>query len=204
MNLAEMRSTLRTMLAGLADDAIDVSIDDRLNGAYQYTLPMEIDGELVEGEWVITTVAGTGEYAYDATVAQVMQVAPRLDDTYWLSYHTRPDVFWQAHDRTGGVQQRPDAALFYGRTAYLRPIPDAAYSVRVFTRKFPSALTSDGLVNRDHALAVVYAAAREYAMDVEDDETAMKADARYKDKRDLLQTLSLSTRSQERKRMRTF
>lgn len=204
MNLADMRSTFRTMVGGLADGDTDASINDRLNGAYQFTIPMDVPGELVESEWSLVASGGVGEYSYPATVAQTIQASPLLNDTYKLGYHTRPEQFWQTYQRTGGNLGRPEAALFYGRTLYLRPVPDTLYQVRVFTRAFPAALGSSGLDNRDHALAAVYAAAREYALDFSDDETAQKADIRYKDKRDLLITLSLTARSHERRRMRTF
>lgn len=204
MNLAEMRARFQLVLAGLADSEDDASIDERLNGAYQFSVASQLDGDLVEGEWDVETVAGTGEYAYPDTVAQVLQIAPMLDSDEHLGYSTRPEDFWAAFERTGGPERRPTAALFYGRVMYLRPVPDDAYDVKVFVRTQPSALSSSGLTNRDHALAVVYTAAGEFALDVEDMDTAKQLYARADEKIQALRVTSLHSRSMSYRARRSF
>jgi hypothetical protein len=96
--------------------------------------------------------------------------------------------------------------LIYGREAHLRPTPSGAFSVVIFIRKYLDELSNDALDvgNYDLAMATVYGAARDYAMQIADDEAAQRANSAYREKIGLLQSMSSATVSQERRMMRTF
>lgn len=204
MNLATIRSTFKKALAGLASAESDADIDALLNGAYQYTIPGDIPGEIVEGEWALETVAGTGEYAYPETVFSVKKAAPLIDDKHRLGYYTRPEDFWWIYRRDDSNQRKPAGALFYANQVWLRPIPDDVYTVRIWIRERPAALTAAGIPDRDHALAVAYAAAFEFAADLDHDELMTKLSSRYNRKKSLLYTQSVSARPQQRLNVRSF
>jgi len=198
-----MRTEFKNQLAGLAESVSDGEIDVLLNRAFQFTIPEEVSGFLTEGEWTITTVAGTGSYAYPSTVYSVRKHQPELDDTYYLGWYSRPELFWDTYKRVSAANTRPTGALFYGETCELRPIPDAVYTVRVQARVYPAALTDpDGLANETHALAVIYAASFEWA-EVRSLDFRAEIDARYRVKLDKMRTRS-NNRSRERKRTRSF
>ena len=203
MNLAAMRTKFKGQMAGLADSMSDADIDVFLNGAYQFTIPNEVDGFITEGEWVITTVADTGEYAYPDNLYSVRNAAPMIDDNSYLSYHTRPQLFWHYYERTGGNSARPTGALFYGTTVQLRPVPEQEYTVRVFTRNYPDALETAGLPNRTHALATVYAAAIEYAEELDLSALLANLVPRYDEQVGALRTRS-NNRTRERYPVRSF
>jgi len=199
-----MRTQFKAQLAGLAASEADVDIDVLLNGAYQFTIPDDVSGFITDGEWTITTVAGTGSYAYPSTVHSVRMEAPDLDDTYYLSYNTRPELFWHAYKRVSAANARPTGALFYGEVCELRPIPDAVYTVRVYARVYPAALTDpDGLTNRTHARAVVYAAAFEWAEQRDHEELMVKLAARYEAQKNALRSRS-NNQPRERRPTRSF
>lgn len=202
MNLEQMRTKFKDQLAGMAASVEDGDIDTLLNRAYQFAIPEVVSGFLTEGEWTITTVAATGSYTMPVTVYSVRKEAPEIDDTHYLGYYTRPERFWRTYKRVSAANARPTGALFYGQTCELRPIPDAVYTVRVQARVYPSALTSDGLDNETHALAVVYGAAQEYAEDRSLNVTAELA-AKYQTKLGQLRTRS-NNRPHERRVTRSF
>ena len=203
MNLATMRTKFKDQLAGLATAVSDGEIDVLLNGAYQYTIPDALPGFITEGEWELTTVAGTGSYAFPDTVYSVHMRQPELDDRKYLGYYSRPSIFFNRYDRVSPQNARPLGALFYGETVELRPIPDAVYTIHIYARLYPDALTSDGLVSRTHALATIYSAAQEWAEERDQELLMAKLQQRYATQLKLLRTRS-NNRPRERYHLRSF
>ena len=198
-----MRTKFKAQLAGLAEALSDGEIDVFLNGAYQFAIPDEVSGFITEGLWTITTVADTGTYSHPSTLYSVRMRRPKLDDTYYLGFYSRPELFWDTYDRVSTANARPTGALFYGQECELRPIPDAVYTVRVYARVYPAVLTANGLDNRTHALATVYAAAQEYAEEGDHEALMAKLVPRYERQKSALQARSNNV-PRERYQVRSF
>lgn len=197
MNVETMRARFIGNAAGLADDLEPGAIDAYLTRAYQFDVPAQIDGEISETTWTLTTADGTEDYAYPAYI-----VAPGehawINDAggslpLWVT--TNPTLFEHRYALPAGSEEsRPTAILFYGRSAKLAPVPDAAYEIEIPARGGPAnALTDGGDVPNDtHAMCVVHAALVEFLTEIGADELVannMAAMDRYSSR---LATVSLA------------
>lgn len=170
MNLSLMHLKFKERTGNQAESMAPLEIAAFLNGAYQYGIPAEIPGGLTEGEWSVTTEDAVATYDYDDEVYEVRNGA-RIG-TSWLSMYFRKDQFEYDHSSTSS-NSKPYAALFYGRQVTFYPTPNGIYTMIVPARLYPSdVLSSDGLANHNHAMAVVCEAAREFFMDNQDSESA--------------------------------
>ena len=177
---------MRDKLVELSGRTLDASnntiLDEHLNGAYQWTVPGMLSGETQEGEWTLTTVPGTGDYPYPDHVNFPYRKAPILDvgvgGKRILGYSTYPELFWRRYERTLGQQSIPQAILFYGRVAYLRPVPDQAYTIHIFGKVSNETAIVDptGIADRDYAMTVVAQAVIEHAGLTGNDELAAQGE----------------------------
>lgn len=189
-----MRSKLVEVTAKVLSASNPTALDELLNGAWQFTVPGMLGGEHVEGEWALSTVAATDTYAYPSYFAFAFPKYPRIavgTTDYALDYYSRPGAFYTVWPTASTETGRPCAALFYGREMVLRPIPDAVYSVTIYGKVLKNdVLDSDGVEDRDYAMAVVAQAAIEHAQLTGNEEVEQKASAIFAKHFDNLQTAS--------------
>ncbi len=180
MDRAKMRERYRKLLGGLADNDTDQSVNEALNDAYQYGLPSAVGGPLSEGTWTLTTVASQESYPIPAYV-----IAPREGitvDDYKVQYFARSDEFWTRYRRGDTGEGIPRAALFYGSTVTLRPVPSAVFSIHIPARMGPATQLeqdTDAIDDFNHAMAVVCLAAQEFVADEDLEELHEKLSARF-------------------------
>lgn len=180
MTLAEMeeefRRTTAHVFADTDPDWSTAKVQALIGEHHQYVVPELLDGEFTEGEWVFETAQGTYQYPYgpdapsawppsggdqglNKRVAGLRGVVFR--DDVQIAYETRLETVRYWHRVEDLAEATPYTALVYGFVLELRPVPNAAYTIRAKARLYPAALTAAGLVYRPRALAAVYSAAYE-------------------------------------------
>ncbi len=167
MDLAAMRAKFVTRSATSTSQWVDADIDTFLNASYQYAIAAQVPGSITDGEWTIATVSGTAAYTYPNTIYEVKGIA--RTDRGQIDTRFRKGEF-DADYSAIASNAKPTAVLFYGRSAQFYPTPNDVYTITVPARLTPAVLDSDGLVNHNHAMAVVCDAVREYAEDKDIDE----------------------------------
>jgi len=168
VQLDEIRQKYSDMLAGNGKTAAS-DINALLNGAYQFTLPRMIPGQIREGMWTLETVAGTDTYTYPSHIISP-RPGGRLSDDTLLEFWTSPGLFWNRYQRSSAPQARPYAGLFYGREVVLRPVPNAVYTLhQPAAVGAVDALSSDTdtIDDYDHAMCVATLAALETCEELE-------------------------------------
>lgn len=198
-----MRTRYVALTAGKGKTAT-ADINALINGAYQYTLPAMLPGQIREGEWELSVTAGTEEYAFPDYVIAPRPGIHRADDTL-VEFWTNPGLFWHRYQRTGGSGP-VDAILFYGRTATVRPVPTASDTIYIPAAMGPtSALSADGdeIADYNHAMCVVALAVIETCEEKELDELRQKMTARLERYMVPLRRTSLA-RARQRKQGRDF
>lgn len=154
--------TLRTEFRALtgrpdADHITDDAIDARLNAFYQHQFPDEASLHEFEGFTTFVTVAGTETYSQPGTVLSLNLPLTIMDsdnvvsplDLYTDVARYKEDYPDDAHDESAERNQ-PEALLLLGRTFYLRPVPDAVYTIKYLSRSTqPTALSGDSDVPDD-------------------------------------------------------
>ena len=220
MTLAVLRSRLSTRVGGLTEDLTSDEIDDYIVYAHKFLIPNKVDGYLIDAEWSQSTVVGQVDYDIGADAHSIYP--PVRVDGDAVATFTRLDHWNADHDPDGTDTGIPDRVLIFGTKSAttnevgfsrpairVYPIPDATtYTLSSGGRAYPSIEldTSDGetlltdwvLVN-----AILAGAAREFALDHNDDELAKRESMRFDEHISMLNQRSM-TPAQERMYMRTF
>jgi hypothetical protein len=175
MDKVAMREKFSKRAAGLANDLDSAGIDLYLDAAFQYGVAAEVSGSLVEGIWEFDTVASQDYIDYESHVYEVRKGCRRAGTL--ISEYRRVEVFKNEQDQDAS-EGAPQAVLFYGRQAIFAPVPDAVYAITVPARLYPEeGLTSAGLENHNHAMAVICEAIVELAEDFSKDPLKQRAEA---------------------------
>lgn len=115
---------------------------DAINRFYVYEFPREVSVDEFKGYTEFTTVAGTGLYSLPVTVARVDNPITCKDSDDVVSaieMRTDPVDFFSLYPEYSNDEEDernlPVSALVYGASAgqiqfYLRPVPDAIYTIR--------------------------------------------------------------------------
>jgi hypothetical protein len=138
------QSTFVSRLAGrlniTSSDSLYSSLDEYVNEALHYLETTADEGyPWYRQRLTLTTTASTQEYSFDTigalatpdiTVSSILDCAILIQSTV---YQPLDLVNWETADQSYGAQNTdlPVAWLAEGRTLYLFPIPDAAYTVKV-------------------------------------------------------------------------
>jgi len=140
----------------ISDGAIDVII----NRVYRSLVPLEAAGMPIEGFSTITTVAGVGVYDIDEEILNVATPIT-LDDgdgdlVVKLDFFRAIDKerFFRLYPEDDSVDDnQPASVLLYGNAnstgsdkdnqLYVRPIPDAVYTIKFASTTRPQLLSSD-------------------------------------------------------------
>lgn len=146
----------------MPNDDVDVII----NRNYRSVLPLDTDGLPIEGFGTITTVIGQGEYTIETETIRIAQPIT-LDDGEGLKvkdlqFYLDPAVFFKRFPEDESVDDSvPRAVMLYGNEnstgtdkdnlLYVRPKPDAVYTIKFAntTRPKELILDSDILVDDD-------------------------------------------------------
>lgn len=151
--LANIRSKMRKLTGRIDSNIVtDSALDTEINAYYQYQFPDEIDVHEYFGFTTFETVAGTETYSVPDAVAALelpLTIADSDSNVYPLDLYTDAALFKtdypdDMHDESDERDQ-PTAMLLFGRSMYLRPVPDAVYTVK-YARKStqPTAMSADG------------------------------------------------------------
>jgi hypothetical protein len=145
--------TLMRQLIGRQDTTVvtNATLNDKINAFYQYQFADEVDVHEFRGFTTFDTAAGTETYDVPESVLSAelpFQITDSDDVVYDLDFYSDVGVFKDiypddAHDEAD-ERDRPSGILMMGRVFYLRPVPDAVYTVK-YPRKstLPTALSGD-------------------------------------------------------------
>jgi hypothetical protein len=192
MNIQAMRDRFLEIVSEMAEAVPGAQIDAYFNRAYQFEIPSLVDGEFSETTWELETTASTETYAYPGYIVAPGNHAWISEGSVPITVMSNPVIFEHRFYYPSGTEGQPVAVLFYGRTAKIAPVPDAEYTIEIPSRGGPATALTDGssIDNDAHAMAVIYAAAREFYTEIDDADGAMKADAALAMKIDQLRTIS--------------
>lgn len=171
MDLVSMRAAFRRRSAGLASSLTDGEVDGALNRMYQHRLPDRVPGQLTDGVWTFTQLAGVATQAFPSFVWGV-RPGIRIGSIF-LEWFTRRQEFEARYDPTDTAMGTPAAVLVEGRALQLHPIPDAEVVVAAPARLYPTNAAGDalatlpatGIAHDGHANAVVWLGVQEFADD---------------------------------------
>jgi len=215
-----MRTKFLEVTSDLAGELDDAGIDEHLNRAYQYAIPADVGGEFSEmlARVVLTAGSDTADLpdtmvGVNAEVGWIKSrvLAPPFDPVEvgvpthtFVALKTYPDQFEAWHRSPSTLQEQPRVALLYGRQVIVDPIPDINYVIYMPGRGGDAdGLTSAGIANNTHALAIVYSAAMEFLADSGDEASRAGVDREYNRYRKRLQ-VSAVTRPESRLWGRSF
>jgi len=127
------------------------SLKIAINHYYQNVFPIEINVTEFEGYTELSATNGTGSYDIPSTVLTInppITVKDSDDKIYPMDLFIDERRFFElfpddCHDEED-ERERPVAMLVYGRKIYLRPVPDASYTVKYYCRsQTPTALSDE-------------------------------------------------------------
>ena len=191
MNLVTMRERFTEHVSDLASDLSTSSVDEYLQRAYLYVIPMDVGGEFSEQVWSLFLLTGQDTYEYARYVVSVTTESAWIDQggetnpalsipRTFLNVYTNRTVFEIYGNQELASPARPTSVLFYGRELIVSPTPDMNYILKVPIRGGPTVgLTSTGIENNVHAMAVVTAAASEFLIESEDEAGVNRESALY-------------------------
>lgn len=119
----------------------DTLFSDDLMLTLIYAASMDIAKKayVIEQTYSTTTVAGTQEYALPTNAFAVKRVTYNGVKLSPITF--REDDALNQTNATVTVTGTPQYYAFFNRTLYLRPVPDAAYTLKLWTYNFPQVLT---------------------------------------------------------------
>lgn len=148
--LERIRAEVRKLTGRRSTNSLsNTDLDARINNFYQLILPYEIDVHDFDGFEYFNTVAGTETYSKPA---DVLRIEPNITATdtdggeYPVELYLDPVTFKteypdEAND-DATERNRPTGLLLLADTFYLRPVPDAVYTIRYPAKaQAPTALT---------------------------------------------------------------
>jgi len=181
--LANIEARIRSLTGKPAVNELPaIDLLNFINNYYQNVFPIEFEVKEFEGFTEYETVAGTGMVSVPATVLSVCSpiTAKDSDDViYPMDFYTDKGRFFDlfpddAHDEAT-ERQRPSALLLYGRMIYLRPVPDAIYTIKYFSKaQLPTALANptDAPADRLWGPVIIYGTSIEILQEGGEDEEA--------------------------------
>jgi len=130
----------------------DADLLDKINDFYVEILPQEVSVHEFTAYFEFDTVDGTGTKALSAIDSSIINVVPPIYvDGDQVNFWIDDNVFFQQYPHSNTDEAEPSDILLFGNTLYLRPIPDAAYTVKVKTTVHkPTAFTADANTPEDN------------------------------------------------------
>ena len=169
--LAEIRAKVRIITGRPTTGQIsDQDIDDYIDNYYRNVLPIQtgasgFDKFASSGGFTGTTVAGTGEYAFDSDIVSVK--APLIFDSEEIPLSFDIASFLLDFPPSDTTQSKPIQGLIWERKLYLRPLPDSNsgsnYTFEMPKIDKPTSLSSDS----DEPLDPLYGPAIAYGASID-------------------------------------
>lgn len=128
--LARIKEEIRTTTGRRAESQLsDAELVAYLNEYYNLTLPNDLELEEFHTFWTKDTEAGVDTVLLDANVLYLGP--PFTIGGYPLEVTDDPNKFYASYPKNGEpyTQNRPDMALYQGRSMVLRPAPDTIYQI---------------------------------------------------------------------------
>lgn len=143
--LSDIRTKVRALTGrATSDQMTDTVLDSYINNYYKYTLPDELDPQELLHWYTLATVSGQGAYGVDPTMLSLKP--PVTIDGVDIDYYADEGLFFDLFPRDNegsDTYDEPTAILLFDSVIYLRPIPDAVYTLRVKSKNRPDTLTND-------------------------------------------------------------
>lgn len=178
--VAQIISTFRDLTGRKSTNQIsDANILIEANHYYQHVFPIESNVREFKGWYTFNTVDGTGYQDLPDSVIAITYPVYVDDDPVTLWTDEQRFYLEYPHDYT--TEDVPSDVLLFDRRLILRPIPDAAYEVRL--RKIsstPDALTSGEIDNSIYGPAIAYGTSIMFLMDKGEKDIAEEHAAGYK------------------------
>lgn len=152
--LADIKSKVRNLTGRQSTAALsDADLENHINQYYQNVFPDELGliRELQAEFSISLTDSDDGQYGLPESILAITGNASITDsdDEVWpLNIYSDRTEFFDVYPRsleTEDDRNQPTGLLIWGRGIYVRPLPDAAYTLKFDGNKRPSALTADAL-----------------------------------------------------------
>jgi hypothetical protein len=118
------------------------SQDEILDLMYDASLELALETEMIERAYSTTTVAGTQQYAFPTNAIKLKRVV--YDGQKLTPINFKEDDEITLYDENTTNQGSPDFFYQWNRSVYLRPIPDSAKTLEMYTINAPQAITING------------------------------------------------------------
>jgi len=110
-----------------------------LDYLYNACLQMAREALVIEQAYTTTTVAGTQEYAYPTNTIQIKRVTYNGSKLQPINF--REDDALTGFNASTTAQGSPQYYAIWDETLILRPIPDAAQTLKIYSYNEPQAIT---------------------------------------------------------------
>lgn len=143
--LAKIKTKVRSLTGRSSTGELsEADLLDAINNYYKYNLPVDLDINELNSFFEMTTEAGVGDVALDSDMLSITNpvtvdgdaIKLYMDVRYFFELYPRSDEGSTTYDE-------PVSCLVYGRSFYLRPIPDSVYTIKAAVKKRPTALAED-------------------------------------------------------------
>jgi hypothetical protein len=171
---------------GLRDGDIDLF----LQRVYRFEIPDKVGEASAEGQITFTPVIGTDAYTF-STISEVPEGDPVLlirgitgplhlmnTSPSELDLYSNPKEFYNLYPTVTNAD--PLAALVYGRTLRLRPVPTATTQIRVHGLFYRDEFPEAGIELEPEAWCAVHGAVHLYASETGSDDIETRFDAKFK------------------------
>ncbi|ACL05661.1 hypothetical protein Dalk_3975 [Desulfatibacillum aliphaticivorans] len=185
-NLSQIKAKVRKLTG--RPDAGQLSEEDLLQAVNQYyvnMLPQEANVlEMQTWREISLTSSDDGEYSLEASdlaLAAPFTVTDQDGAVFPLDRLTDPALFFRRYPESETRRARPEACLIYGRTLYIRPLPDGAYTLKAASVAAPMPLEADADLPRDSKWGplIAYGAAMEILQENGEDSEAASLRGAY-------------------------
>lgn len=143
--LEKIKTKVRSLTGRTSTEELsEADLLDSINNYYVYNLPVDLDINELDSFFEMTTSAGVGDVALDSDMLSITNpitldgdaIKLYMDVGYFFELYPRSDEGSDTYDE-------PVACLVYDRSFYIRPIPDAVYTIKAAVKKRPTALAED-------------------------------------------------------------
>jgi len=173
--LADIRTKVRSLTGRPSTGQLATAdLDNQINNFYRNVLPSEAELKSLQTWYTLaTTASDDGNYGLTAAILSVRAPVTLEDSDGNVSKITlftdRTDFFdiYPPDQETEDDRATPTGVLAYDRALYLRPLPDAVYTLKFAALRRPSALSeaTDSPLDYQFGPIIAYGAAIEILKD---------------------------------------
>jgi hypothetical protein len=164
MDVGDIEEAARAQYNGTGDSFF--SSVDFTRSIYQACLQLAREALCIEATYSTTTVAGTQEYALPTNTISVKRIT--YEGQKLQQVNMREDDSLTLQNSGSTTQGTPTYYFIWDDTIYLRPIPAAAGTLKIFSYNEPSEVTTSSTIevpSEFHMDLVEYVLYRMYAKD---------------------------------------